>query len=646
MQQFHDCLIITLQEFWGRLCQQRREENSNVSSFFLFSDLGVIVMYRTSFLAKWLHLLLACLLIFSSHVYLQWCQNHFSLELAYKFAFEWHTEKFLLGSVCLAILYFFLSAFLGSYKVGSFVYVFMIGLAGFVTSQKMNYRNEPFYPDDIRLMFQFQMFRDLIPNWLFWLLFIGAVIVLFLVMCQLILSLKRPKWFQVKRLCLLCVTSFGLVSLSQFNQEDNIMRQAYNKTALWIPYSQEMNYYNVGFVGGFLYNLFVPTMEEVEGYSQEAIEDIVARYNTQAKAQRVSEEKPNIIYVMSESFADPSRLNGITLPTDPLTLYREQKQTTISGQMLSQGYGGGTANIEFEALTGFSMSLLAPQMTTPYTMLVPKLEALPSIVSFLNAQEYETTAIHPYDTSMYKRKEVYTLLGFDDFYDQTDFEEPIRQENNPYISDQSAYEKVVDQLKETDVPQFVHLVTMQTHMPYGTKYDNHPYKMEGFDSTAAEDYLEDIHISSEAFVDFLAELKTLDKRTLVVFWGDHLPGIYDDTIKAQNEDVQMHLTDFMFFDSKQALSNQTDLVLSPYYFAPELLVNQGLSISGFYELLHQVAQFLPAEENNQSYQQGKWEATRTLTTEQAAIFRDYQMITYDILAGKQYSRDSFFKAVN
>ena len=107
--------------------------------------------------------------------------------------------------------------------------------------------------------------------------------------------------------------------------------------------------------------------------------------------------------------------------------------------MLSQNYGGGTANIEFEALTGFAMGLLNPQMTTPYTMLVPKLTQLPSLVSFLEQSGYTATAIHPYDTSMYKRKDVYGVMGFEQFIDQETMTYTDKIENNPYISDEAAY---------------------------------------------------------------------------------------------------------------------------------------------------------------------------------------------------------------
>lgn len=580
-----------------------------------------------------------------SHLYLQWCQNHFSLQLALKFAFEWHTEKFILGTFCLAILYLVLASFLGSYRIGLVLYTLLVLTIGIITNQKMSYRNEPFYPDDLQMITQWRVFKDLIPASLFWLGVSVAIMGSLLVIGQFVLSLKQSKRALVKRLLVFSGSFLTLLSLTNFNQEGNWMRKLYNQTALWIPYSQEMNYYNVGFVGGFLYNLRVPVMEQPEGYSQEKIAEIVDRYTKLAADQSTTTERPNIVYIMSESFSDPDRLTGIDVTGDPLKAYHDLARTTRSGQMLSQGYGGGTANIEFEALTGFSMGLLAPQMTTPYTMLVPKLRTLPSVVSFLADQGYETTAIHPYNTSMYKRQEVYHLMGFDQFYDQTDVEAPIRQEQNPYISDESAYESVLTQLTSSTTPQFVHLVTMQTHMPYGTKYTTHPYTMEGFQSATSADYLEDIHLSSEALAAFIARLKTLDQRTLVVFWGDHLPGIYDEAVQAQNTTEQLHLTEFLMYDTKQATPTTEHEILSPYYFAPELLVDKGLPISGFYALLHQMATFLPAAEKNQYYQQGTWQATQTLDAAQQQVLTDYTLITYDILAGAQYSQGEFFKPV-
>ena len=109
---------------------------------------------------------------------------------------------------------------------------------------------------------------------------------------------------------------------------------------------------------------------------------------------------------MSESFSNPDHLKGLSIIGNPLADYQQIADKTLQWPDAFTKLGGGTANIEFEALTSFSMELMNAQMTTPYTMMIPKMTELPSIVSLLKEQKYQTTAIHPY-TSMYKRKDVY-----------------------------------------------------------------------------------------------------------------------------------------------------------------------------------------------------------------------------------------------
>lgn len=435
----------------------------------------------------------------------------------FKFAFSWHTEKFFLGCLVLFIFYGWLSSLLGSWKTGSVFYLLTVIGVGIANYLKMKYRMEPIYPSDLKMITEFGMIYDMVGLPLFLLLILILVSGIALVLFSFKKSLKLDKRQQWIRLGFFILTSSLLLYVGGFNQQGNLLRKAYNKTALWIPYSQKMNYYNTGFMGGFLYNLPVEAMEKPEDYSRANVERITKKY--QKKAKMTSEEKPNIVYVMSESFSDPSRLNGLeVLGGDPLQDYRAIADQTYSGQMLSQNYGGGTANIEFEALTGFSMELFNAQMTTPYTMLMSDFDSFPSLVGTLKERGYETTAIHPYNTSMYKRKDVYETFGFDQFLDEKTMKHTDKLENNPYISDAAAYQEIFDQLDKNKKPQFLHLVTMQTHMPYENKYSNIPYLVKGDDSLSVRAYLQDIAYSSRALKDFLQKLDDLPEKTLVVFW--------------------------------------------------------------------------------------------------------------------------------
>lgn len=585
-------------------------------------------------------------LILFSNLYLQWCQNNLSYELALNFAFSWHTEKFLLACLVLLLVYGVFASLAGSLLVGGIIYSVTFGILGYATYLKMLYRQEPIYPEDLKMITQFGLLREMIGNGPF----IFAVVLILLALLGVVWSIYRSRKLTKKNqllrggILLFCVV--GLVYVSHFNDENNLLRKAYNRTALWIPYSQKMNYYNTGFVGGFLYNLRVVAMDEPEGYSKAAIEEITETYNALAaekNSARTEEEAANIVFVMSESFSNPADLNGITVTGEPLQNYYEIAEETVSGKMLSQNYGGGTANIEFEALTGFSMALLNPQMTTPYTMLVPKLATVPSVVSFLSDQGYQTTAIHPYDTSMYKRKTVYETFGFDTFLDKDTMTHTETIENNPYISDASAYQEILDLLSTEENPQFVHLVTMQTHMPYEGKYDELDYQATGDGNmTSLENYLQDIAYSSQALQEFITELEQIPRRTLVVFWGDHLPGIYSEAIQNQNETATLHQTEFLMADSNGEFPQKEVAVTSPFYFAANLLEYSQQQTNGLYELLLTLQESLPAFERGLYYEDGDWSKEVSLTGEAKEQYLAYQMIQYDILQGEQYSLDTGF----
>lgn len=581
------------------------------------------------------------------NLYLQWCQNDLSFDLAVKFAFSWHTEKFLLACLVLLMIFLFLVAVLGSFLFGTFFYLVGIGILGYANYLKMTYRQEPIYPDDLKMIKEFGLLKDMTGTTSFYLL-AGMILLVVAGGCWAIYrSFKKDKKFQAIRVITLFTTIFALIYISHFNNPNNLLRKAYNKTALWIPYSQKMNYYNTGFIGGFLYNLKIDPMEKPKGYSEEKIKEITSHYQKLAdeKNKTASEEQPNIIYVMSESFSDPSRLNGVEITGDPLADYYAVADQTYSGQMLSQNYGGGTANIEFEALTGFSMGLFNAQLTTPYTMLVPKMNQLPSIVSTLKDQNYHTTAIHPYNTSMYKRKDVYEVLGFDEFISENTMTYTDTIEDNPYISDASAYQEVMDLLKEDDTPQFIHLVTMQTHMPYDGKYQQLEYTAKTEDNSgisSLENYLQDISYSSQSLKAFTEELKKLSRRTLVVFWGDHLPGIYSDTIQNSNEKHTLHETQFLMFDSQGELEKTEAPVTSPFYFAADLMNQTNQQTTGFYQLLLALQNELPAFERELYYQEGQWQREAQLNKKQAELYQAYEMIQYDIVSGEKYSLQTNF----
>ncbi|MCH0466998.1 hypothetical protein KEK01_09720, partial [Enterococcus faecium] len=153
----------------------------------------------------------------------------------------------------------------------------------------------------------------------------------------------------------------------------------------------------------FLNNIDIKIMEEPAGYSKEKINGIMKKYNT--KADEINQTRSDwlnnqtIVLNLSESFSDPARVPNLTVPTDPIPYIKSIITEGTGGLMLSVGYGGGTANMEWEGLTGLSISNLSASLVTPYTQLVERQKISPNITDLFD----EKIAIHPFTAALYRR---------------------------------------------------------------------------------------------------------------------------------------------------------------------------------------------------------------------------------------------------
>lgn len=589
--------------------------------------------------------LLTLVTVLVSHLHLQLSQNNYSFELVFKFATSWHTEKFLLGTCVLLLIDIIFITVSGSYFWGNLLYLISTTILAIVNYYKMSLRIEPVYPEDFKMLTEFKMFKD-IMGLAYMVIFLLVVVFVISLLVYSIYQSRKLSWNkQIARISMFVLSGIALFYIGHFNQPGNLLKKAYTRTAKWIPYSQKMNYYNVGFVGGFLYNLPVDPMDEPKDYSKEEIEKIVKKYNKVASEKNKSKkltEQPNVIYVMSESFSNSNQLKGVEVKPDPLKDYWDvANKSQIKGQMLSQGYGGGTANIEFEALTGFSMERFNPQLSTPYTMLLPKKKKFPSLVSQLAEQGYYSTAIHPYNTSMYKRNQVYDVLGFDKFLSEDTMKYQDALSDGGFISDESAFNEVLDILDNPKKPQFVHLVTMQTHMPYNLKYAETDYAVNLNENEASlVNYAQDLAYTSDALKQFTNELGKLERPSILVFWGDHLPSIYPDSILKQNSQQTMHLTEY-FVLATTGLQKQQVPIVSPVYFPALVSEQEGVKTTGFNELLQTLRPILPAFEKESYYINKNWSSKMKLSSHDEEIFREYALIQYDMVSGEKYSQALF-----
>ena len=536
-------------------------------------------------------------------------------------------------------------------------------LLGVVNYQKLQLRQEPLYPSD----WQMAAHPGFLTQMVGWttVAFVALVLALILMIAVLVgrvMGRRFPritrrshprlgKALILSRLALGVVCVLGLSYVASFNATGNVLRNAYETHgAHWAFWYQKLNYQKNGFVGGVLYNLNVPAMKAPADYNRSEMERITQKYS--AAADTVNRGRTengiddvNIVVVLSEAFSDPTRLKDITVAEDPIPYTRSLMQRTSSGQMLAHLFGGGTANMEFEVLTGMSLSQFAPQMNTPYQMLIPKYDEFPSAVGYLRQRGHRAIAIHPYMTSMYKREQVYPTLGFEDFiYDKT-MASTKKLEKSDFISDEAAFLEVERQIAGASEPLLVNLVTMQNHYPMIDEYAD-PIRVDGLrdkdEKKQAEQYARGLKYTDEALENFIESVEGSSEKTVVVFYGDHLPAVWLEETQERNGRRTMRETPFFVYSNFSGNTRQLPTT-SPIHFMNHIFEAADAAVPPYYALLAELEREIPAMERGIVINSDD-ETVRKKHLSDAAkeLLHDYRLVQYDLSVGERYSQAEMF----
>lgn len=418
-------------------------------------------------------------------------------------------------------------------------------------------------------------------------------------------------------------------------------------------------------------------MDKPSNYSEETMKKVAARY--QKEAETINASRTNnltdstVVYVLSESFSDPSRVPGLKNNKDSMPNIRKIKAGTTSGLMLSSGYGGGTANLEYMGLSGLSMANFESSLSSPYQQLVPSQHWTPTINQLWGAPA-NSLGYHPYESSMYSRATNYKKFGFSHFYtltgpDVIKYQDKI--DESPYVSDKSSYDSALEGIKSGKTNKFIQIITMQNHMPYHEWYENNDYTAESTTGTplgddeqqSIETYQKGVEITDQATQEFLNELDALDKPVTVVFYGDHLPGIYSSASEDDNNSLALHLTDYFIWSNK-ASSSQGNKASDAAYSSPNFFVAQAADhmnakvspyLAFLTEMHSKIAAMeppvvnkiqgwdrIPEGQNVYLDQNGNPMSTDDFDKETKQLLADYKLIQYDITAGKNYLKDTDF----
>jgi phosphoglycerol transferase MdoB-like AlkP superfamily enzyme len=391
-------------------------------------------------------------------------------------------------------------------------------IPAWINAEKGVYLADPFYPTDF--LYARQIF-ELLPLLVSERPRTAAAIVVALVTGLIVFAVACWKWHRrARKLTLKGRFTRLAVALPAFAAFISIMDYASFSWArdrlqiIPMMWDQKENYTFNGFTLAFALNLPMANVATPSSYSAEAIRNI-GGYG----AAMVPEEKPDIIIVMSESFWDPTRLPQVTIAPDPIPTTRKLR----SGSMFSPEFGGMTANIEFEALTGFSNAFL-PYGSIPYQQYVRR--KLPSLATFFDDQGYVTKALHPFGPWFWNRSAVYEAFGFKSFLSEEQL--PPLKKRGLLASDIAFTDEIIRQAEKTKEPFFFFAVTLQGHGPYPPdRYPDADHRAYGRLSdwtkgsiVAYSEGVSDADVGLKRLIDWASKRK---RKTVIVFFGDHLP---------------------------------------------------------------------------------------------------------------------------
>lgn len=405
--------------------------------------------------------------------------------------------------------------------------------------------------------------------------------------------IKAPKHQALYRgaLVSIAMTSLATFGLIHFSIQANATSTSFANLA--------NAYRNYGFAYCFATSLLDTGISKPEDYSAEAMvslaEDIERESEEEVSSSdqqgspadpAQSQQAPNVIMVQLESFIDPNRLEGFTYSENPVPVFTELKENYTSGYLSVPAIGAGTANTEFEVLTGMSLDYFGPG-EYPYKTILQQ-STCESIAYNLKELGFGTHVIHNNTGTFYDRHLVFPNLGFDTF---TSLEYMNHVEKNPlgWAKDTVLTTEILQTLFSTEQRDFIYAISVQPHGKYPSVPlgDEQPITVSS--TVLSEDelipfsyYVNQVY-EEDAFLRSLVQaLETCAEPTILVLYGDHLPSISAaEDYMAKGDLLQ---TEYVIWDNI-GLEEQ-DLDLEAYQLSASILKKLGIQ-SGFLNSFHQ-----------------------------------------------------------
>ncbi len=305
---------------------------------------------------------------------------------------------------------------------------------------------------------------------------------------------------------------------------------------------------NYGYLYCFTESVLKSGMEKPKNYSTEKVEEVLKEdlniedveqlepslpnpdvYEIEGgQANRFTKEelsRPNIIFIQLESFMDTDRMLGLETSEDPIPVFHSLMESCITGTLSVPSIGAGTANTEFEVVTGMNIDFFGPGEYPFKTIL--KQTTAESMAYVMKNLGYTASVMHNNDGTFYDRNVAYANMGFDQFISMEYMYHLNRNVNN-FAKDEILTDEIMTVLRETDTPDYIMTISVQPHGDYPSERrgDSQPvfirYKDQSKEN-ALSYYINQIHEVDIFVGELIAELETYEEPVVLVLYGDHIP---------------------------------------------------------------------------------------------------------------------------
>ncbi len=445
-----------------------------------------------------------------------------------------------------------------------------------------------------------------------WQIILGGIAIGLGVIAIIMIFLRSEKWKNIKYvkslsaiIIAVAVTfgaSFGLLKTGAIGTFFGNLNYAYRDYGM--PYCFIMTSANAG-------------ISRPKGYSEELISSILEEKtrkgtDTILKEKNDSTEHPNIIVLQMESFTVAQDYANIEVDRDPTPVFNKLTKEYTSGRFTVPACGAGTANTEFEVLTGISAKFFGPG-EYPYKGKLRK-ETLENMAYVLKSHGYRTSALHDHRALFYNRNEVYANLGFDTFT-SVEYMNNLSFTPTNWCKDTVLTDQIMEIMKDTEERDFLHVISVEGHGAYPTEQVfKNPYTTVTCDDETTkwkyEYYLNECHEMDTFIGDLIKAINKADEPTVMIIYGDHIPAldVKEENYKADN----LYQTRYVIWDNIGLEKKDRDI--TSYQSGAILLKDAGIS--------HQGIIF--------DYQQ-------TTSQKDPAYLDDMEAIAYDMLYGRNYA---------